>query len=538
MEYARDRTGKDVKPDEVDSGTVLICPVCKKGVHRVQKSKDGRKKPHFAHNKSENTIECENYHPSNYFSTQSQTIEIDKEKLTEKKFTGKKAPEPSFEINIILSKAILKKPSWYIAIVFNKVSIKYQYVIEANSMGEIRVVSTYQKPIPVNIDSSNYKIEISNNANKNVVYVDGLSIKTGNLFTHKGDHGRRLSSHEHLYWGEQYFLVWHKGCRDIMCPPEIVQRVLIPQDNWECVEIQLPNQPRAVIKKWASRYLEKAIQMPSITLSLVTPPIFRKDVLQIKNTDNVVIAVTEPLGNYLKGMLEIKPENYSQRVIDFKGTSPVLIDLGHLTLGKTTLRLNSDAKPLTLTCTYKQEISKLPTAVCLKIQNDLIPAYSLSICDNQFMGLSFPALMDFRILWKSANDLTWQATTITTKKDESQKDFQERAEQAIIELFENKELFIRLDFGNFGQALIQQPVVSSKSEYRLPNEVIQQLRWLASLDQLGAKCTQQASGEGMRMLTKISRHTGDLNKYIQNFNPCVSAMIEPHLRALAKRIKK
>ncbi len=380
-----------------------------------------------------------------------------------------------------------------------------------------------------------------------MIPISGLNVKSGNLFTHKGDHGYRLSNHKPLYWGEQYFSVWHKNCHEITYPPEIVQRVLVPQDNWECVEIQLPKQPSTSIEDWTFQYLERKIQMPAITLSLVTPPICRKneEAIQIKDTDHVLIAVTEPLGNCLEGTLEIKSENGLQNSVDFHDISPVLIDLGCLTLGKTTLRLkDSNTQPLVLNCTDDQENPKLqlPTAVSLKFQNKILPAYSLKVCDNQFVGLSFLILMDFQILWKYKNDLTWQATAITPKKDESQEKFQERAEQVIIkELLEKTEQFIKLDFGNFGQPLIHQPTLSSnssQSEYRLPNEIIQQLRWLASLDQLGAKCAQQASGEGMRMLTKISRHTGNLNKYIKNFNPYVSAIVEPHLRALAKKIKK
>ncbi|MEK8018833.1 MAG: hypothetical protein VSS75_018320 [Candidatus Parabeggiatoa sp.] len=553
MEYARDiTTGKDVKPDEVDRGTSLICPVCEKWVHYVQKSKDGRK-PHFAHNKGEGTIdiECKNYHPSHH-TPSTPSIFSDFHQFTENTpstvpiFSGshqstEKKNNYSFQLDIVLSNPILNTPSWYLAIVFAKTAIKYNYVIKQGLIGYSHANSMHPVPVSVDINSQDYQVEIFDNSIlKDVITISGLNIESGNLFTHKGDHGRRLSSHKHLYWGEQYFLVWHKDYK-VTCPPEIVQRVLIPQDNWECVEIQLPKKPSTVIKNWAYQYLEREIQTPAITLSLVTPPIFKKneDVVQIKDTDNVVIAVTEPLGNNIQDTLVIKHERFPQRAMDLNDSSPALIDLGHLTPGKTTLSLNSSTKLLILNCVCYQENLRLPAAVFLKFQNDLtLPAYSLSICDSQFMGLSFPTLMNFRILWKSANDLTWQAITITPKKDESQKDLQERAKQAIIELFEKKELFIQLDFGNFGQPLIQQATVSSKSEYRLPNEVIQQLRWLASLDQLGAKCTQQASGEGMRMLKKISRHTEDLNKYIPNFNPYVSAMLEPHLRALAKKIKK
>ncbi len=551
MEYAIDtQTGKVIDAYQVTDQRDFRCPVCQKRVHAKSLYNYNYNRPHFAHNKGEGTSACENYHPSSHNTPSEPSIFSDSHQLTENTpstvpiFSGshqstEKKNNYSFQLDIVLSNPTLKTPSWYLAIVFatKKAAIKDNYVIKQGINGEVHGNSTHQKPIQVNIDSQDYQVEI-NGISKDVITIPGLNIESGNLFTHQGDHGRRLLN-EHLYWGEQYFLVLHKDDK-VTCPPEIVQRVLKPQDNWKCVEIQLPKKP-SIVEDWAYRYLEREIKTPAITLSLVTPPIFRTDenVVQIKETDDVVIAVTEPLGNYLKGTLEIKTEKFLQRAIDFHGTSPVLIDLGQLTLGNTTLRLNSNTKPLALNCTDDKENLRLPTAVFLKFQNDLtLPAYSLKVCENPFVGLSFPTLMGFRILWKSANDLSWQAITIKPHPEKSKEDFQERAKKVVIERIENKELFIKLDFGNFGQSLIQQPKLPSKSEYRLPNEVIQQLRWLASLDQLGAKCAQQASGEGMRMLKKISRHTGDLNKYLKIFNPYVSAIVEPHLRALAKKIKK
>jgi len=43
--------------------------------------------------------------------------------------------------------------------------------------------------------------------------------------------------------------------------------MLAPQDNWECIEIQLPNKPNNLITDWVERSLERQIQAPAITLS-------------------------------------------------------------------------------------------------------------------------------------------------------------------------------------------------------------------------------------------------------------------------------
>ena len=94
------------------------------------------------------------------------------------------------------------------------------------------------------------------------------------------------------------------------------------------------------------------------------------------------------------------------------------------------------------------------------------------------------------------SDLDWQVTTITTHQGESLQDFKNRATQAIFEQLNNQDLFIRLDFGNFGQLLIQQPaLVVAKSDLALPHQVTQQLNWLTGLAQGGSL----VSGEGLRM---------------------------------------
>lgn len=142
MKYARDKTGKDVKPDEVDSRIFLNCPVCKKMVHYVQKSKDGRK-PHFAHNKGEGTIECENYHPRNQkkpANIDSSTIStIDPTRLfsdpNDQKMNKNKGSDYLCHLNIVLSNPTLNIPFWYLAIVFAKTSIQYNYVIKQGLMG-------------------------------------------------------------------------------------------------------------------------------------------------------------------------------------------------------------------------------------------------------------------------------------------------------------------------------------------------------------------------------------------------------------------
>ncbi len=530
MDYAKNKdTEKDVKADEVYGG-VFICPVCCKSVHYVRESKNGYKRPHFAHNKSEGTQKCENYHPNHYSTPSTPSLSSEPNQSTENQ------NDYSFHLDIVLSKATLKVPAWYLTIAQKSIKAGY-FNIKQGLMGEVHASFSRQtEPIPVVTQNQDYQIEIPNNADfEDVVTVSGLVVKTGNIFTHKGDYGRRLSNQEHLYWGQQYFLVWHKNY-NIACPSEIMQRALVSQENWECLEIQLPNKPNNLITDWVERFLERKIQAPAITLSLVTPSIYKndEDTIQIKDSDEVVIAVTEPLGNKLQGTLVIKHEMFQQRAIDFSGSSQVLIDLGRLRPGKTTLRLNSSSKLLVLNCIRFLDHLMPPSAVSLTFKNGFTAdAYSLKIREclqiknNPLKKIEFPVAMRFRIQTQSQHFFV-----VPKKSSESLEEFQGRALQAINEIIETEKRAIQLDFGPFGQPLLRQEPIIVEPKYTLSKKEMLQLQWLANLGhtQLGRK----ASGEGMRMLQKLSQ--GELKKYFRKINH-LPAIAEPYLRTLASKLK-
>jgi len=548
MNYAKNiRTGELVNADEVKHRRGFICPKCHKSVFHRRKSTHGHK-PHFAHKKGEGTIECENYCPSqeknkDYYivATPPEVSQSNSQKLT------KNHEDYSFHLDIVLPNPTSKTPNWYLAIAFVHYMKTGSVIIKEGLRGSVHVPLTISSAlIPVTIQNQDYQIEISgNDVNKGTEPLSGLTLETGNLFSHKGDRGRRLANHESLSWGEQYFLVWHRYFH-IEYPNEIIQRTLISQENWECAEIQLPPEPSKAISTWVQRYLKKKIQTPAIMLSLVTPPYsIHENAISIKDTDEVVVAITEQLGNYISGILAIK-QPFLQKAVNFAEKSPVLIDLGRLTPGKTELRLNSSSQSLVLNCTSYQENHKLPSAISLTFQNNLtVPAYSMKIYEclqtrqhNPLVGIDFPTPMRFWIWTKSKNDSAWQIIAITTHSEESLEDFQNRTQQAINEVIEKKEqFFIQLDFEHFGQPLIQQPTLSLDSESRLPNDIIHKIQLLTNLSQVDARINQQTSGEGMRMLKNISQ-SEELKKYLQKMNRTnIPTIVEPYLRILAKKLK-
>jgi hypothetical protein len=546
MDYAKDiQTGKIINADQVTHRSEWLCPVCDQPVIHRRKSTDGRRKPHFAHKIiGEGTIDCENYHPSQEkdgLQKRDGTIDCENAPPRQEK-------SDTFHLNIVLTTPTLKTPDWHLAIAIALTSIKTGDVtIQEGLTGKvIQPFSAPSIPIPVKIQQPDYQIEISENDSKNIKFLSGLRMKIGNIFTHQGDHGRRLPNQKRMNWGEKYFLVSHNDYQ-IQCPNEIIQRVLISQQNWECVEIQLPQKPNDAIRDWAQHHLERQIQTPAPTLSLVTPPIYDIDnnVIVIKNTEHVVISVTEPLGNELNARLQIQQKTLTPKIIKIVGKSPVFIDLGRLMPGKTTLCLlnYSSTQLLELDCVSsdEQKTRLLPTPVSLTFQNNwTTPAYSMKIYQelqsrrhNPLVSLKFPTPMRFWIRINSKKDSASQI--ITNDSDESVADFQKRVEKTIIELIENhQEYLIQLDFGSFGQPLIQQPTIDTNSETRLPKKMRQQIQWIANLTQVDATTNLPARRKEMRLLNNISE--SQLKKLIQELNRTNrSAIAEPYLRVLAKR---
>ena len=143
-----------------------------------------------------------------------------------------------------------------------------------------------------------------------------------------------------------------------------------------------------------------------------------------------MIAITNPLGNDIQEILLIEPEKSRHKQMNIVGTSPVLVDIGNLTPGKTTLKLNSSTKQLVLNCSWHQNNIKLPTPVTLKFQNDLTAnAYSLKIREclqsHQLTKISFPLPMRFDIHTQQSN------LPFDIKADETLEYFQKRALQDI-----------------------------------------------------------------------------------------------------------
>lgn len=548
MEYAIDKkTGQEIKATTIwdDSEKRFICPVCKK---KVNLSRGHKVSPHFKHKRGEGTTDCENYHPG----THHQEIALTISNSTAYSFpvrptqnaSFKKVNEAdySFDLNIQLSNPISTTLAWHLTITFTPHPNQNDYLLVKQGIsGQPRVPLSQSVGIPVKIQESDYQLEIHNHLETKLIskLLQGLSSHIGNVFKHQGDHGSRLESSKPLYWGEQYFIIWHEKL-GMNFPPEIKQRALTTQQNWQGIEIQLPDSLDNAIIVWAKRYLERTIEVPRFRLSLVTPFLDRSDTditPRVKDTDEVVIAIIDSLGNHISDTLVVEHKTSKSKRINFSATSPVIIELGRLALGETTIRLeNAQNGWLVINCVPQFE-PIFPQAVRLKFKNcGEIPVHNSMKPESQgdsLTDIEFPTPMKFNILTKRQSGLEWQVTPITTHPEESLRDFKNRALQTILEQLNNQDLFVRLDFGNFGQLLIQQPAPVDKSDLALPQQVTRQLNWLTGLAQSG----HPVSGEGLRMFKQLSRRYSELNHYFQHTQG-IPATVEPHLRILARRIKK
>jgi hypothetical protein len=143
MNYAiNTQTGKVVDAYQVTHCLDFICPLCRKSVH-YRGRKNGRKSPHFAHNKGKGTLACENYHPSHPSTSHQSTFHQN---------------DYSFHLDIVLSKATIKAPAWHLAIAQKSTKTGY-FTIKQGLMGEVHT-SLATRFVPVAI-SENYQVEIT-----------------------------------------------------------------------------------------------------------------------------------------------------------------------------------------------------------------------------------------------------------------------------------------------------------------------------------------------------------------------------------------
>lgn len=545
FKYAIDKqTGQEIMADNAIPGIRYICPVCGKNAYRPRDSRGRKVSPHFKHKTGEGTAACENYRTGTYHNKPSYSFPV--------RPTQSSSPQKinevdySFDLNIQLSNPISTTPTWHLTITFTPQPHQNDYLLVKQGIsGQAKVPLSQSIAIPVKIQESDYQLEIHNHLETKPISkpLHGLSSHLGNVFKYHGDHGSRLESSKPLYWGEQYFIIWHETL-GMNFPSEIKRRDLTntTQPDWKGVEIQLPNSPDKAIEDWAKQFSDRTIEVPRFRLSLVTPFLDRSDtdiIPKIKDTDEVVIAILDPLGNHISDTLVVEHKtSKSKRVKEINGTSPVIIELGRLALGETTIRLENTQSGWLVINSISLLKPIFPQAVRLKFENrGEILAYNgmrQELQGDSLISVEFPTPMTFNLLTKGQNDLDWQVTTITTHQGESLQDFKNRATQAIFEQLNNQDLFIRLDFGNFGQLLIQQPVqIAVNSDLALPQQVTQQLNWLTNL----AKGGVNGSGEGLRMFKHLSRHHQELNHYFQHTQG-IPTTVEPHLRILVRRIKK
>ena len=252
--------------DHISRYLLYICPICKKNVHFVSSvdKYNYQRTPHFAHNKGEGSIECDNYCPSN----QKKTIQHIGNNSRTSPVLKRIKPKYRHHLEIEISEF-----NWSILAVIHLTKFTGTIRITGGYQGAVKesVEEKSQiKRIPLAPDTK-YPIEIDE---KFQVILTGLSDNQMNIFSFKNK--RFVQSNKPLYWGEKYYVVWNEQL-EIDIPKIILGKEFLSLNKWKCTEIIFPDPKKSImssLEQWVSENLNKMMDRLSDqdSVSLIFPP--------------------------------------------------------------------------------------------------------------------------------------------------------------------------------------------------------------------------------------------------------------------------
>jgi len=194
--------------------------------------------------------------------------------------------------------------------------------------------------------------------------IPGLSLDVPSAFRYAESGGRRLPTGVPLYWARGYYLVWNRS--SAVTPPGGLRwwRPLQVQRDWCAAEIEFPQDPDETISGWVDRLLERRIEHPPISITLVAPADGRprgEESLAIPEGKTVILGIVGAPGSRF-------PDDLSLLVSGPEGTKtlplkprPQQILLQELPLGEHRLELGGlPESALTLSVTSDRGLPSIP----------------------------------------------------------------------------------------------------------------------------------------------------------------------------------
>jgi hypothetical protein len=460
--------------------------------------RDGRyNRAHFAHWPGVvGTADCELYHPAN---------------------GGGEGP-PQFSRPLPLSLYIkVAKPGsrgiddWQIAVMLPQVSSPQGRIAVAGIAGVVTVpcsnLQTAPTWIPVPLDAEEHRLDASPDVDlalfrRTAEPIPGLPEDVLTAFRYSDSGGRRLSDQAPLYWGRGYYLVWHTDL-EVYWPWGFWREEMKAQGQWRCARVELPAERDEDVERWADEYLEREIEHPPVRLGLALPPILavlEDDSLLIEADVPVVVGVICEHGSWMPTRLHVRGSgghvesvrleedlNNLIRLEGLRGRVDVTLEGTEEDTASLTLVIGARARdkwpPAARIYTVDAEGGENSAPVFSRAAQELVNAIGAKKADPH--GVDVPPGAPWSVRARSGRS-PWR--TYRTWPPERQEGFLpispgdphsnqwvETVQQALSEGDE-----VWLDFGGFGSQLLFRRL-QVDGVIRLPEKLVDRLRWLASL---------------------------------------------------------
>jgi len=499
--------------DNIARYVQYVCPKCRKEVHFVSSvDKDNYQRiPHFAHNKGEGSIECENYCPP----TKGNRVQH---------FGGQKNNTPVIRRR--------KKPNAHLEIEISEFYWSLRAVIHVKeSRGKISIEHGYQGPIEESVEEktiikrslapqTNYIIEFSD---RSPMSLSGLSDNQINIFSVKNN--RLEQNNKPLHWGEKYYVVWNEELK-IDIPKTILGKEFFAFNKWKCTEIFFPDLKQSIrssLEQWVSDNLNKTMDsLPDQEgVSLIFPP-----ENCFSDHHSLLIGIyRDNAKKPIQGKISFVYNGHTIESPPIDHASPLYIDTQMVNQSLASMTFNNTKYIFHKSDTPNKNLN-YPSVFLMtdrvRIEANDWKTTIENIDSHSLKEIILPAKMPVHIIIDK-KEARFHQFGIKPQKTEDLDHFKIRLLEKIAESLKRANSSLELDFNNYGRiTLLKQKI---KDRIPLSNDIKRQVQWLTTM-----------TWHPRWNRKKIPDSITELKEFLEAQKQRIKPEMEPYFRSMIKKI--
>jgi hypothetical protein len=385
--------------------------------------------------------------------------------------------------------------------------------VPAGRGGEIAVpcsiVEQHGRRYPVRLLTDAYRLRMSGNVDTEYskrlsAPTPGVSTDSITAFRYAESGGRRLDAWRPLYWGRGYFIVWQNTMK-IQWPKGLWIERMRDAGSFSAARIELPAQDDAGVLHWANQFLDREVERPPVTLSVVYPATairLEDESIVIPESDFVLVGLSGDYGSETPEQIYVQWDGGVRRSVALPEGLPIVVEIQRDAATAVSISIDDDDDAeLLLQCRSNAAATAVACPSLVVMDSDRrhrTPFYSEAARSDFARVRSRSAFLD-TIDLTPATGLTvrtrfkkqhgWREAVFSCDAESLAIDpLAERArlETRVLEalrdaIAENADL--EIDLGSFGRLLSQAAVPAEllPRKAELSHELRARIRWLLSI---------------------------------------------------------